>query len=136
MSAAIQNATDALNYLRGGHGSFTLVSKKTGTRFTYRVRGGDDKPLFVSLLNGPDNTEDFMYIGFIPEDKLLWSKKSVVSKDSASFKALAWTLGKLQNGVMPENLEFWHDGSCARCGRALTVPESIEMGLGPVCATK
>jgi hypothetical protein len=27
----------------------------------------------------------------------------------------------------------WHEGSCARCGKKLTVPESIESGFGPEC---
>jgi hypothetical protein len=35
-----------------------------------------------------------------------------------------------------DKLEVWHEGRCGRCGRRLTVPESIESGLGPECATK
>ena len=27
----------------------------------------------------------------------------------------------------------WHEGRCGRCGRKLTVPESIEAGYGPEC---
>jgi hypothetical protein len=34
---------------------------------------------------------------------------------------------------LPESLEIWHEGSCLRCGRKLTVPESIESGYGPEC---
>jgi hypothetical protein len=29
----------------------------------------------------------------------------------------------------------WHEGRCGRCGRKLTVPESIESGFGPECAS-
>lgn len=30
-------------------------------------------------------------------------------------------------------VEIWHEGKCGRCGRQLTVPESIESGFGPEC---
>lgn len=33
-----------------------------------------------------------------------------------------------------DRVEVWHEGSCGRCGRKLTVPSSIETGLGPECA--
>jgi hypothetical protein len=33
-------------------------------------------------------------------------------------------------------MELWHEGRCGKCGRALTVPESIESGLGPVCESR
>lgn len=33
-------------------------------------------------------------------------------------------------------LQVWHEGRCGRCGRKLTVPSSIETGLGPECAGK
>ena len=32
--------------------------------------------------------------------------------------------------------EFRHEGRCGRCGRALTVPESIDTGFGPHCAAE
>ena len=30
--------------------------------------------------------------------------------------------------------EVWHEGRCGKCGRVLTVPESLILGLGPECA--
>jgi hypothetical protein len=36
-------------------------------------------------------------------------------------------------GVLGRLLEVWHEGRCGRCGRALTVPESVERGIGPEC---
>ena len=44
---------------------------------------------------------------------------------------LAW-----QGAALPEGYEARHEGRCARCGRALTVPESIDSGFGPECARK
>ena len=38
---------------------FTLVSRKTGTRFTYDVNASEDGLVFVARLRGPDNTQDY-----------------------------------------------------------------------------
>jgi hypothetical protein len=38
--------------------------------------------------------------------------------------------------VLPADIEVWHEGNCRRCRRKLTVPASIELGLGPNCATE
>ncbi|MGQ4872128.1 MAG: DUF6011 domain-containing protein, partial [Candidatus Thorarchaeota archaeon] len=35
------------------------------------------------------------------------------------------------NVALPEKVRIWHEGKCGRCGRRLTVPESIESGYGP-----
>ena len=42
----------------------------------------------------------------------------------------------LDRGVLPEALRVLHHGRCGRCGRKLTTPESIRLGLGPVCVTR
>jgi hypothetical protein len=47
--------------------------------------------------------------------------------------AFAWFWDRLRNGNLPEQVEVHHEGRCGRCGRALTVPESIESGFGPEC---
>lgn len=33
-------------------------------------------------------------------------------------------------------VRVWHMGRCAKCGKALSVPESIATGFGPICAKK
>jgi hypothetical protein len=34
------------------------------------------------------------------------------------------------NHGQSEQIKIYHEGKCARCGRPLTVPESIESGFG------
>ena len=138
----IADAADALAFAMGGKARFTLVSKKTGERKTFQLgRPGDDKDSvmrFAGLLAGPDNTTDYQYIGFTKSDGsvagLIAGKKG--NPNHPAFKALDWTLRKLAAGEMPEQLEFWHEGRCACCGRALTDPASIERGVGPECLKK
>jgi hypothetical protein len=38
-----------------------------------------------------------------------------------------------REGILGATLEFWHEGRCGRCGRRLTVPDSIASGYGPEC---
>jgi len=59
--------------------------------------------------------------------------KTEVSKDSQSVKVFSYIYQKLKEKNLPEFVEFWHEGVCGKCGRKLTVPESIESGFGPEC---
>jgi len=131
-----------VRFLLAGNAHVTFQSRRTGTRFTYRVvlaevrsrREGDDRPPphFVSVLTGPD---DYNYLGCI-FDGLRYSHgvKSRIAKDAPSAVAFDWVWRKLTNGKVHPELGVWHEGRCGKCGRRLTDPASISSGLGPVCA--
>ncbi len=125
-------------YVLGGHGTLTIESPATGTRFTYRThRPGPDAPIFVSVLTGPNNESDYRYLGAIFQDRdFVITKASKIGRDAPSAKAWSWFWQRLTVGVLPDALNVYHHGKCGRCGRKLTVPESIETGIGPVCAMK
>lgn len=146
----LQTAKAALDYIMAGNAYFTLRSKATGTRYTYRVslatckkcgksftcECGIPLPHFVNLLTGPENTSDYTYLGVIRQGKFWLTGASKMQKTSKPVRAIEWTLGILRTGDLPDNLEIWHDGNCGRCGRTLTVPESVERGIGPECAAR
>ena len=135
--AKINNAEKALGFILAGNATFTLRSLKTGSRYTYKVRQADDKPLwFVNLLTGPDNNSDYTYLGLVSDNTFRLTKKSQMTDDSVPVVAFRWFLGKLVQQTIPEQVELWHAGRCGRCGRTLTVPESVESGFGPECVTK
>jgi hypothetical protein len=119
----------------------TLVSVKTGTRFTYRVSAAPEgEALFVGLLSGPDNTSDYKYMGRISRG-VFWAGRKIprphdVGASAPSSKAFAWAWRALSRGVLPDELEVWHEGRCGRCARKLTVPASIASGFGPECIGK
>lgn len=131
----------------GGNSRFTLVSTKTGARFTYRVTAKkyktpeDQKALakygqswFVSLLRGPDNGADYAYMGVMDNGGFHATKNSRVGREADSHKAFDFFLKRMRAGGRPcSTMQFWREGRCYRCGRALTVPHSIEVGLGPEC---
>ena len=122
-------------FVTAGKAIFTVVNNDTGNRFTYKVKKLTDKDVwFVSVLNGPDNYTNYRYIGAVFGTTFKWTKKSRVSPDAVSFKAFAWLWNYLSsNRALPENVEIFHEGRCGRCGKRLTVPESIESGFGPEC---
>lgn len=138
----ITDQASIMEFLLAGRARFTLVSKKTGARFTYRVVRKKKPALdaadiwFVSYLNGQSNEEDYTYIGcFKRALEYLHSPKSRTRAVAPAVVAISWFLKSMGGrGKLPENVEFWHEGRCGRCGRALTVPSSIARGIGPECA--
>jgi hypothetical protein len=124
-------------FILGGNARFTIRSKKTGTRFSYRVRKSEDGSIFfVSVLTGSDNDSDFSYIGTLtPRGPYRHGKKSKITSTAPSAAAFAWFWGSLYAGrpSLSDQVEVFHEGRCGRCARALTVPESIESGFGPEC---
>jgi hypothetical protein len=139
-------------FIFAGNAYLTVRSTRTGTRFTFRVSAAKPKPgrerwtgntFFVSVLNGPENTKDYLYVGMIRDLKFQLTKASRVREEAASFKAFRWVYQHISQNVMPKDTEIWHEGRCGRCGRKLTVPEyrvngvvvaGVAIGLGPECA--
>lgn len=129
------------SFIIAGHATVTLKSKKTGSRYTYKVSApreqNADRPVwFVSLLSGPDNEDNYQYFGNLRPHAFEVGRKSRVSADAPSVKAFSWFYNKVlqeESEAALEQLEVWHEGRCGRCGRKLTVPESIESGFGPEC---
>jgi hypothetical protein len=149
LAGAVLSSTPAIrDFVFAGKAIFTLVSKATGSRFTYKVARADgtdgSRPWFVSILAGPDNGADYSYVGAVfPSNRATCrlGRNSHVSKDATSYSAISWFLAHLDSAVAGrsnkiDRVEFWHAGRCGRCGRRLTVPSSIASGLGPTCAGK
>jgi hypothetical protein len=97
-------------------------------------------PLFVGVLTGSENTSDYQYLGQITRsesgDVYQHGRKSRIGEDALSAKAARWYLTRLLAGQPTPGVEVYHDGHCGRCGRLLTVPESVATGIGPECAER
>jgi hypothetical protein len=139
--ARIGDAAAAKAFMLAGRARVTLVSQRTGTRFTFRVTQHDRDPKiwFVAVLTGPSNAEDYQFLGTIfgkswgqPEEYIRGTK-SRIARDAPSGLAFSWVWVRLAKGEMPAEVEVWHEGRCGKCGRVLTVPESIASGIGPKC---
>lgn len=148
-------AGEIRTYVLGGNSTFTLVSKKSGERFTYQVRSAkknrdanwstgnqDRSQYFVSVLTGGDNVNAYTYMGMLKQDingefRFTLTRGSKIRDSAPSCVGFVWFWNLLEQGcIVHKNLEFWHEGSCCMCGRKLTVPESVADGIGPECRSK
>ena len=127
-------------FVLAGKAIFTASSPSS--HFTFRVDRKEvsegKRIFFVSVLSGPDNTSDYSYLGLLdPVSGGLKNTKASPSEQCQSFQVARWVLGKIWSGrPLPAGYAIHHAGRCGRCGRMLTVPESIESGIGPDCAAK
>lgn len=137
MSTEVQHSIpNPLEFFTAGKAIFTVKNNETGNRFTFRVKSAKSQRLlwFVSVLNGPNNSNDYLYIGSIFGLKFTTTTNSKVNRQAMSFKAFDWIWKHVNHyGPLPHYVEVFHEGRCGRCGRKLTVPSSIKRGIGPEC---
>lgn len=140
-------------FLTAGRSIFTIeipaafaAAQGTPGHYTYRVgfkAGSEGRPdvWFVSLLSGPDNTADYTYIGMMDSaGSFRTTAKSRLAADSMPCAIFAKLARRVFEGtaaaVEAAGFKVHHEGRCGRCGRVLTVPESVESGIGPECARR
>lgn len=136
----LENAQRAI---LAGKAFVTFKNITTGKRFTYRITqikeratGNKMERWFVSVLNGSDNNTNYRYIGWINNNFVFkHTASSKIAADAQSVKAFENVFGRIVNLQPHDSLEIWHEGKCLCCGKRLTVPESIQSGLGPICAS-
>lgn len=125
-------------FLLAGKALFTVVSKKTGAHFTYKLeepkeaRKPGQKPLFARVLVGGDS---YKFVGTFWRDHMTFKPNPKMPPEVAEHprvQALEYLFRKLEQGDL-SSMEIMHHGRCGRCGRVLTHPESIERGIGPEC---
>ena len=132
MTAGIIKHELALSFILGGKSFVTFLNTKTDNRFTFKVvKHKKDDIFFVNVLTGPDV---YTFVGTVRNGIYKHSPKSNISNEAQSVKVFNYIVNKLTSNNLPDFIEIYHDGRCGKCGRQLTVPESIETGFGPECA--
>lgn len=130
------------------NGMITISNPSTGNHRTFKistVQEGDLKgKRIVSLLIGPEREahSNWKGFGFVVEnndrDAMLSSLTARVAVwkrcRGSEFEKLGRLLEQPIHYAQKHGLEYLIEARCQRCNRALTVPESIKTGLGPVCA--
>lgn len=134
-------------FVFAGKAIFTI--SQGDSRYTYRVTRKDPDPdqarkygaaptFFVGLLTGPDNEAGYSYLGILGKNgQIKLTKASRFADDSQPVRTLRAVAGYLAvDGPVPDPYIVRHAGRCGRCGRTLTVPESVDSGIGPDCAAQ
>lgn len=121
------------------------------THYTYKVervegqyQGKPSETYFVKFLAGSDNTDyrSYAYLGILnpTNGSVRLTAKSCCKEGAMVHKVISRVLARLianEGDVIKEaGWDVMHEGKCGRCGRMLTVPSSIESGIGPECAKK
>ncbi len=85
----------------------------------------------VSYLAGPNNESDYVGFGFLSGSELgLWKRYRDESELVDAVAILVEDPEAAGRGYAAES------GNCYVCGRTLTDPESIDLGIGPICRGK
>ena len=138
---------DGLRYMLAGKSEFTMISLRTGGRLKYKLtkkqtkNNKDDTSEFIYYVNTFDGGE-YKYAGVLfydrVEDVFRFGKgaKGKIPSTHINIQSLLFVINKLNEGNDAINIELYHVGKCGRCGRKLTTPESLLLGLGPECSAK
>ena len=128
-----------------GNATITIRSRATDKRFTFKIRSPRNQEpsrpaiWFVSLMTGPDNESSFEYLGNIRANGSYdHGRRTRITRDAPGARAFNWfwTMVQLGREEVLTQADVWHEGRCGRCGRKLTVPESVESGFGPECINR
>ena len=136
-------------FILAGRAIFTLECPdgfQGNPHYTFKVWGkelddGSGKTIyFASLLAGPCNESNYAYVGVLNSEtgEVRLTKASKFSETTLAVKLLRRTIARIWAGerdaIEAAGFKVHHEGRCCRCGRTLTVPSSIESGIGPECA--
>lgn len=107
------------NPATGGHRTFRIRTQKPDARFA-----PGERILSIRTANG------WQQIAFVKPGRriVLWRKYQ-----TGSWKRLVDVVARPQH-FEELGVKYLYEGKCRVCNRPLTHPESIESGLGPICA--
>lgn len=126
---------------RGEHETFKVYRAKPNAQFPTQA-------YFAKVLTGPDNSNDYMYLGQVipptlidPNPRVKLTTRSTCREDSRSIKALRFSLRaiwQVEAGTytLPPGYTIKHADRCGKCGRPLTTPTSLSTGFGEECASQ
>lgn len=127
-----------ISFLLGGKCECIIRNINTNNSFKFQIKSntessGGNMYFVYTYVDGKS-----VYAGFIGGKKREYTytqgKKGVLSENEIEIKALMYVLKNAHK--LPDNVEVLHVGKCSRCGRKLTNPDSINIGVGPECIKK
>jgi hypothetical protein len=132
------------SFIFQGKALFTLENKEKGTHITFRVkspkrRRGEEEDLTLFDIEAKalnDGYSGMRYIGRLNRKARTLKESGRIEKDHPGLLTLKWLMRNWNNLEQFEEdgkLGMYHLGICCKCGMTLTVPESIENGIGPHC---
>jgi len=130
---AIKEA-EVANFIFAGKALFTIKSQISGEHLTLKI-SKNKKIEGLYYVKVAYSYLEFNYIGCIKivNGRYLYYPKNE-SSFSKSVKTINWLIKILNSGVsIYPKADFLHHTKCCKCGRVLTEPLSITLGIGPKC---
>jgi hypothetical protein len=126
------------NFIFAGRSVFTLENKETLNYVTFKFKELKKNykvvpGIFVvecKVLG--DNDHGYKFLGFLDLNDRKFRRR-FWDHNFVGYKTLFWLLQNLEVIEKFDNLAIYHEGRCCKCGMPLTVPESIDSGIGPEC---
>jgi hypothetical protein len=126
------------NFIFAGRSIFTLENSETGNYLTFKVKQikKNYKPVpgqfAVECKSLGDKDYGYRFLGFINLLERTF-KNRCYDKSWVGYKTFVWLLKNIERLEEFPKLVIYHEGRCCKCGMPLTVPESIDSGIGPDC---
>lgn len=136
-NAHILKGENIRNYIEGGHAVVTLKSP-TGKHYTYAFttprnsKYPDTRYVKVHFEN------DWVYIGRYYHNHnrgyFSMANQCLFPDWHEAIKGMNYLVRMVNDVNLNTPMQIYHEGVCCRCGRKLTDPKFIELGIGPKCA--
>lgn len=131
------------SYLEGGSGVVTLHSP-TGCWRTYSFRRPydnifHDDSFYANALFVYAKTSSgrWMYVGMYNNNEFRLTEASRFGIKHPIVKGAKYLVKMMNSDIAASGpMVVYHEGVCCVCGRRLTRPKSIELGVGPTCRKK
>jgi len=126
------------NFIFAGRSVFTLENNETGNYLTFKVKQikKNYKPVpgkfAIECKTLGDNDHGYKFLGFLDTNERKF-KRRYWDQNFIGFKTWVWLLKNINRLEDFSKLSIYHEGRCCKCGMPLTVPESIDTGIGPEC---
>jgi hypothetical protein len=121
--------------LMAGNATLTFESTQSDKHMTFNVKKHKERELyFVRLRVKGEGDGAWEFMGTIfPNETFGRSAKSKLPKDHLAFKVFEYIYLSRNTPINLQTMRIYHEGRCLACGRALTDPDSVRIGLGPQC---
>jgi hypothetical protein len=126
------------NFIFAGRSVFTLENSETGNYLTFKVKqikkNYKEVPgqFAIECKTLGDKAHGYKFLGFVDLNERKF-KKRYWDANFVGFKTWVWLLKNIERLEDFTKLAIYHEGRCCKCGMPLTVPESIDSGIGPEC---
>jgi|GEM_PF-6204379 len=133
-------STPAIETTRTVAQGYYTVAFPDGSHVTLRVRQWNGKAsghMVLSYLSGSNNEQDYTGMGDIQPNGTLRYWRNYANGYERQKAAVAILFGATSEELAKYGEAYaMESGQCCRCGRTLTVPASLNRGMGPECAKK